>query len=75
MDAPRRFLRESIHKKLVGKAENLNCLNFPPSPLIFYVYFHMESVHDGVLCYLLIEVVTCLDIESLHTNVHFLLLH
>ena len=31
--------RKVIHKKSVGKAGNSNFLNFPLSPLIFYVFF------------------------------------
>ena len=32
-----------IHKKSVGRAGNSNFLNFPPSPLIFNVYFLARS--------------------------------
>ena len=39
MDAPRRFLRESIHKKSVGKAGKFEFFEFPAFPLIFMKTF------------------------------------
>ena len=46
-----------IHKKSVGRAENSNFLNFPPSSLIFNVYLLARSYGERPrprLCYSLI---------------------
>ena len=51
MDELCRLMREGMHKKSVGKAENSNFLNFLPSPLIFlcitFLHCLSGSVHNG----------------------------